>query len=243
MRKRLLALIGSVLSIAVCAATVVAASDPYRGMWQAIDVDGSSMHITFSGGGAVREYSFTDERATFCGGDAYGAEGAGTVTGSDFNGVGIAGCLASGLNDPGGVAFTYDAATGTLFDGVLTWYRGNQVEAFLGVWKTTDFDGSAMSLSFGGSGLARDVGFADDAAAFCEPDAPMTGSGEGLIGSVPGDGRFILVSLTATCVDADGEFSSVDKYEYDYTTDALIGPLAPLEVGGEPTPSTLVWHR
>jgi len=245
MTRRLPALVAGVFLIAVSAGSAAAAgADPFRGTWSAIDADGSRMALAFSGSGTTRGVAVTDYRATSCGGEPYDLDGIGTISGNDIHVVGLAGCRSTGLVDPADATYAYDSGNGSLFDGFVSWYRGNQLEAFLGVWKATDLDGSAMTLSFGGTGLTRDVDFFDSlATGACEPDAPFAGSGVGTIGSVPGDGRFIRVVATGSCEGSSETFSGDDKYEYDYVTNTLIGPLEPLEVGGVERPWTVVWHR
>ena len=235
--------VGALVIAALGAPGVAAASDPFHGTWSAIDVDGSRMTSSFSGSGGSRTYTFTDLRATSCGGGPYDAVASGDVTGGAIHVVGLGGCRAAGLGDPFEATYDHDPGNSTLSDGLLTWRRGNQGEAFLGVWKATDTDGSAMTLSFGGTGLTRDVSFFDSLATACEPDASFSGTGTGTIGAVPGDGRFIRVAASGSCDGSSQMFSGDDKYEYDYLTNTLIGPLEPLEIGGNARPWTVVWHR
>jgi hypothetical protein len=245
MTGRLSALVAGVFLIVVSAGSATAAgSDPFRGTWSAVDIDGSRMTLAFSGSGVTRAVSITDYRATFCGGEPYDAAGTGTIDGSVIHVVGLAGCRSTGLIDPSEATYTYNPDNGSLFDGAVAWYRGSPQEAFLGVWKGTDIDGSAMTLSFGGTGLTRSVAFFDAlATGVCEPDAPFSGAGVGTIGSVPGDGRFIRVVASGSCEGSSELVNGDDKYEYDHETDTLVGPLEPLEIGGVPRPWTVVWHR
>jgi hypothetical protein len=236
--------LATVLAPAASAASVVAGrGDGFSGAWSAIDVDGSRMRLTFSGTGPTRAVEFVDFRATICGGDVWAGQGTGTIVESSIEIHGEGGCDGADA-EPWLTTYAYDSATNTVLDGTLAWHRGNPLEAFLGVWTATDVDGSAMTLTFGGSGLTRSVQLFDDlATGACEPAAAFKGHGIGTIGSVVGDGRFIRVVLSGTCAGGHEPVEADSKYEYDVVSDTLVGPLEPLDIGGLPTPWTVVWER
>lgn len=242
MRARLAA-IGAATALLALAigAPALAASGPFTGTWYAIDVDGSQQKLSFSVAGSA--FVYVDNRATFCGGAAIRAEGTAAVTDDSAQLDGLMGCAGEPLTDPFGVTLTLQPDGATLSDGFVTWSRGRALEAFLGAWQATDVDGSAMQLSFGGTGLSREVAYVDHLASACDPDAPFSATGTGLIGSVPGDGRFVEVWMTGQCDGSGTTFSTHDKYEYDVASDTLRGPLIPEAIGGTEGPGTVVWHR
>lgn len=217
--------------------------DPFTGLWWTIDVDGSLMSVSFAGTGATRELAFVDQRATYCAGGAFEQTGLGTVEGDAIHVDGTAGCVGGSAGLPFQTTWRYDSSTDTLGDGTNTWSRRGLTEAFIGIWTATDVDGSALTLSFGGSGLTRNVAFLDDSAAGVCAGVSFGARGAGTIGSVPGDGRFITVSMIGRCDGGANDITYVEKYEYARATDTLIGPLAPLAVGGTPQASTVTWHR
>jgi hypothetical protein len=241
MRRILAALSAAILVILGTASIVSAGGEPFTRSWSAIDVDGSVMMLKFVGNAATRTVTLVDARATTCGGDVYEARGVGSVDANEIHVIGTAGCVGD-VPGPWEQTWTYQAASHTLTDGILTWHRGNRArESFLGAWKATDpADGSAMRLAFRGSGLTRTVSYRDNLASSCDPDAVFTAKGSGVIGSVLGEGRYITVTLVGACVGG----ASIDlpdaKYRYDYLTDTLRGPL---DLGGNDLFGTVDWHR
>ena len=228
-RKLLTPLIlASMVLIALAPTVIAAGSDPFKGSWSAIDGDGSRMSVSFSGSGTTRSVTLVDDRATCLGGDPMAVTGSGTIGGDAISG-------SFQLPDQcgGEVPFlwTHDASTGTLSDGFVTWYRGDRgPDAFNGVWIATDLDGSLMKLTLDGSGLDRDVAFFDDGASVCGPvidgeGINWSGEGTGVIGSTPGFGRFIEVTLSGGCAGSPHEPVGTQGYEYDYLSNQLIGPL------------------
>lgn len=216
----------AVLFAILTAVPVVGAAgpDPFKGSYSAIDVDGSRMTVSFSGSGPTRTVTLFDERATCLGGDPLTTTGIGTISGST-----ISGSSSDGGCGVGSFSLAYDAGTDTLFDGTITWYRGDRgPDAFNGVWYATDpFDGSAMRLSLDGSGLIRDASFKDDGASVCGPvidgeGIDWTGTGDGTIGSTPGFGRFLYVTLTGGCAGSAHDSVHPVTYEYLYLTNTLL---------------------
>jgi hypothetical protein len=242
---RWLAAMAATILVAVSAASTVAGTDPFRGQWSAIDIDGSRMQVSFSGSGQTRAVSLVDRRSTVCGGIPQSATGEGVVGDDQIDITGTIACAGSVDAEDWTATFVHDAASAKLFDGFVVWGRGDAgLEAFLGTWSATDVDGSSMSLQLGGSGLTRSVVLVDDlATGACEPDAAITLKGDGLIGSVLGDGRFIAVDISGRCAGGGAFVSAVSKFEYDASTNTLVGPLEPLEIGASPTAWTVVWHR
>ncbi|MBI3750578.1 MAG: hypothetical protein HY263_02830 [Chloroflexi bacterium] len=243
MRAGLAGLAAATMVVVIAVAGPVrAASTPFVGTWYAIDVDGSQQRLSFSGAESSA-FVYVDSRATYCGGAPIRAEGTAAVTATQAELTGLMGCAGEPLADSFSATLTYDATAGTLSDGLLTWSRGRMPEAFLGLWRATDVDGSAMTLSFGGTGLTRDVAYFDAIATSCDPDSSFAATGTGLIGSVPGDGRFIHVWLTGQCEASGATIATNDKYEYEVATNTLRGPLVPEPIGGSDGPGTVIWHR
>lgn len=129
--KRALGVLAMVLVMLVAFATpAAAAGTSFSGSWEAIDIDGSHMILTVSGGDSVR-VTFIDRFASACA--AAGARagigtlrGSGTVTGDtmtvDFDGIR---CSNNIVLFPEGITleFTYDPETDTLGDELVTWHR------------------------------------------------------------------------------------------------------------------------
>ena len=207
------------------------------------------MTLTFAGEGPTRSVVVEDLRATMCAGDRDVSDGVGTIEGASIHVIGSGGCAGRPRDRAVDVTLTYDSAAGTLgspgdSSGTFTWTRGAvKPDAFSGTWIATDIDGSSMTLSFGGSGMTRDVSFVDDRTTYCDPVAAFSAVGTGTIGSVLGDGRLIMVSLHGSCAGGASPKDYVEKYKYDYVTDTLVGPLTPLEIGGDPLPQTVTWRR
>lgn len=237
--RRFLIPLAAALLLAAAVTPIVAAADPFTKAWSATDVDGSLLTLEFSGSGDTRDFAYVDWRATSCDGGIARIDGVGTISGNEIALDGTVAC-------DGGPSFafsgslSYDPGSGTLSDGTITWHRGNGArEAFLGVWKATDTDGSAMKLTFRGWDLTRDVTYVDDVATSCDPDAVFMAAGDGTIGSVPGQGRFITVSFHGGC-RGQGAFDYDEKYRYDLASDTLRGPLA---LDDSELPYTVDWHR
>jgi hypothetical protein len=240
--RRLLsfALVGALLGVVAAPVAATAAGSPFTRSWSAVDVDGSVMTLTFVGTGETRTVAYVDLRATTCGGDVYEFTGEGTIVGNVIHVDGSGGCV----GDPAGPfegTWTYQPDSDTLWDGWVSYHRGNRArDAFLGVWKATDVDGSMMKLTFRGSGLERWVTYRDNLASACDPHAPFRAHGTGVIGSVVGQGMYITVSLDGRCVRG----ASIDvpdaKYRYDYLTDTLRGPL---DLDGNEIFGAVEWHR
>ena len=227
--RRLLApliLAASLLSLLTPAA-IAAATDPFKGSWSAIDGDGSRLSVSFTGTGTTRSVTLVDYRATCLGGDPMTVSAAGTIVGNS-----IAGSFQLPDQCGGETVFEYDydPSSGTLSDGLVTWYRGDRgPDAFNGVWIATDLDGSSMKLTLDGSGLTRNVSLFDDGASVCGPvvngeGINWSGEGTGVIGSTVGFGRFIDVSLSGGCAGSPHEPIGTDSYEYDFVHNQLIGP-------------------
>lgn len=241
MRKLLALAAAGILGLATAATTFGASGgDPFTRSWSRVDVDGSRETLQFLGGGTSKTWAYVDERATFCAGGAFEAGGTATVDGDVATLDGTAGCV-GGETNPAGGTFVYDPGSETIDDGSgLLWTRGNGArEAFAGVWLATDLDGSSMQLTFRGDGLARDVSFQDDLASVCDPDAVWKADGVGTIGSTPGWGSYITVSLEGGCLDG-GPIAYDHLYRYDVETDTLRGPL---DLDGNETPDSVDWLR
>lgn len=239
--RRLVSMGAAIALVAAVAGTTIAAGgDPFTRSWSRVDVDGSRETLRFAGSGVDKTYAYRDERATFCGGDVFESNGTANVDGNVATFEGLAGCVGDAPSPAGGT-FTYDPGAGTIADGTgLLFHRGNGArEAFLGVWKATDLDGSAMMLTIRGDGLVRDVSYQDDLATVCDPDAVWKAEGSGTIGSTPGWGRYITVSLEGGCLDG-GPIAYDEVYRYDVETDTLRGPLG---LDGSETLVAVDWHR
>jgi hypothetical protein len=229
MRRLLAPLILTTSLLILLAPTAIAAgTDPFKGSWSAIDGDGSRLSVSFSGNGATRTVTLFDDRATCLGGDSMIVSGSGTISGNTISGSWH---LPAQCGGEAPFQWTYDPTVGTLFDGFVTWYRGDRgPDAFNGVWIATDFDGSSLRLALDGSGLSRDVSFFDDGASVCGPvidgeGINWSGEGTGVIGSTLGFGRFIDVTLSGSCAGSPHEPIDPQTYEYDYVNNQLIGPL------------------
>lgn len=241
MHRRAAPILAALALVLTTVGTAVASTDPFTRSWSATDFDGSLMSITFSGTGDTREFSYRDDRATTCGGGAYEASGTGTITGDTIALDPSGGCVGGGDISPVWLeSLTYLPASGTLFDGTVHWYRGNRAhEAFIGVWKATDVDGSAMKVTFRSTGqLTRDVTFLDDYASSCG-GAVFMSAGEGTIGSTPGQGRFITLAMHGGCLGGSA-FDYAEKYEYLAATDTLFGPLG---LDGNDFGYAVTWYR
>jgi hypothetical protein len=232
--------------VALGATSVASAGgEPFTKSWSAIDVDGSVMTLSFDGSGSTRTVTLVDARATGCGGDPWAGDGIGTVEGNNIHVAGMAGCVGA-ERDAWNATLTYEPGLDGITDGSdsdVVWHRGNGArEAFLGVWKATDVDGSAMKLTFRAiDTLTREVSYLDDLASSCDPDAVFMAAGTGLIGSVPPWGRYITVSLQGSCVGGDPIAVADGMFRYDVETDTLRGPLN-LD-GSELVRGTVDWHR
>lgn len=239
MKKLWAPIVAALLAVMVVTPVASGASDPFTRTWSRIDVDGSRETLTFDGSADLKTFAYRDERATSCAGDPFESGGSVDVDGDTATFDGTGGCV-GGPSAPVSGTFAYDANAATIDDasGVL-WHRGNGArEAFLGVWKATDVDGSDMKLTFRGDGLVRDVTFVDELATSCDPDAVWMAQGTGTIGSTVGQGRYITTLLHGGCIGAEqGDFGG--EFRYDVETDTLRGPL---DLGNE-LPDTVDWHR
>jgi hypothetical protein len=234
-------ILAALLAATAAASTVSAAGgDPFTKTWSRTDIDGSRETLAFAGSGATKTFAYRDDRATSCGGGPFESSGAVDVDGNTATFDGSGGCV-GGVAGPVSGEWTYDAATATLDDGTGNpWRRGNGArEAFSGVWKATDLDGSAMKLTFRGSGLERAVTYTDDLATSCDPDAVFMSSGTGTIGSIPGQGRYIRIELNGGCI-GQSQFDYSEAYRYDVETDTLRGPL---DLDGNELVYTVDWFR
>lgn len=126
---------GTILLVVVLLLTSVgvasaASRDPFRGVWYAVDVDGSNMKMVFSGGGDSRRMLWRDDYWSICGGGPGIGRGTGEVSGNILHAtvdVYCSGALAGTFV----MDFTYDAGTDTLLNHVyvtpaiddITWYR------------------------------------------------------------------------------------------------------------------------
>lgn len=227
--------------------TPSAPADPFSGRWSTLDIDGSQMTIVFDGGGASRSVAWSDFRATYCAGDRQVAEGSGTLDGASIHVTMTGACAGKPGGAPIEITYTFDAASGTLQSGNdnLTWARGSiPLDAFTGPWAATDIDSTALRLTFSGTdGLERDVAYHDKHAQFCTAEPGYSAVGTGTIGSVPGFGRYIRVTLDGSCDDRTSPRHWEHTYEFDVTTGTLIGPLIPLDLGGTRGIETVVWSR
>jgi hypothetical protein len=228
------------------------ATDPFSGTWSTRDVDGSPMTVTMEGEGGTRTVVWEDLRATGCAGDRYITDSVGTIQGASIQVVGLGGCAGKPMDQAFAATWTYDPTTGTLTTpsdwtegvGPLTWTRGPaKTDAFLGSWVATAPDGSPMTLSLAGVGMVRNVSYVDDGASRCSPGTAFLAAGTGTIGSAFRDGRFISVAFHGSCADGASPTDYVEKYKYDLVTDTLVGPLAPLEIGGDALPQTVTWRQ
>jgi hypothetical protein len=228
-----------------------AGADPFTGRWSSIDVDGSVTTLSFEGSGLTRTVVTEDLRATGCAGAHYINAGSGTIAGLSLHAVGSGGCAGQPIDKPFDQTWTYHPEAGTLtaplvgIEGadVYTWTRGETVDAFSGVWGATGVDGSPLTLTFGDSGMTRDVTFVDGRSSYCAGGGAYTATGTATIGSVSPDGRYVTVAVHGSCSGGGSPGNSVEKYKYDFATGTLIGPLAPLSVGGNPLPTTVTWQR
>jgi hypothetical protein len=128
--KRALSVLAMVLVMLVASATPAAAArTSFHGSWEAIDLDGSHMILSASGGESVR-VTFIDMYASMCvnAGARAGIgtlRGSGTVTGDtmtvDFDGLRCSDniVLLPGLS----LEFSYDPNTDTLTGSDVTWHR------------------------------------------------------------------------------------------------------------------------
>lgn len=221
-------IVATVVLTGMAPAVLAAGADPFKGSWSAIDGDGSRMTVSFSGSGTTRSVTLFDDRVTCLGGDPMTASALGTIAGNTISGSFV---LADECGGEVPFLWTHDAGTGTLSDGLITWYRGDRgPDAFSGVWIATDLDGSFMKMTFEGSGLTRGVSFFDDGAIVCGPVVDgeginWTGEGVGVIGSTVGFGRFIEVELTGGCAGSAPEPVATQTFEYDFANNQLHGPL------------------
>jgi hypothetical protein len=226
MRRFFVSLVVVTVTLIAATPATLAASGPFKGSYSALDIDGSRLLVSFSGGGDTRTVTFVDERATCLGGDSMTVSAVGTIVGDTFGGS-----FGEVCGGEFSFLFTADTATQTVSDGTITYRRGDQgPDAFSGVWIAVDFDNSAMKLTLDGSGLLRDVSFFDDGASVCGPvtdgeGVNWSGEGTGVIGSTPGYGRFIDVDLLGGCDGSQPEPIGTQTYEYDYINNQLIGPL------------------
>lgn len=137
MMRRTLLCLAIVVSVATVVPTAAATPSPFTGAWQAIDVDGSQMFLTVSGGDSPR-VTFVDLFATSCvvvrGAPAGPATilGTGAVVGFtltwSFDQIRCTGGVV--VSTPGGThTFTYDPLTATFspdpdaWGGVVTFSR------------------------------------------------------------------------------------------------------------------------
>ena len=204
----------------------------------------------FTGKGKTRSVIMEDLRGTACGGAHYFTSGTGTITARSIRIVARGGCDGRPKDQAFDETWTYDPTTGTLASpaadlGTLTWTRGPiKPDGFSGTWVATDIDGSSLALSFSGSGMGRAATLTDDRTPDCGPGVTFSAQGTATIGSVMGDGRYVLVTLHGACVrGAGGSKDSVAKFKYEFLTNTLTGPLAPLEIGGNTLPETVSWSR
>lgn len=227
-------------------------ADPFTGTWSTLDEDGSQMTLNFEGAGASRRARIVDLRATVCGGEAHLLEGTGTIDGDSIHVIGAAGCSGEPQDEPFTAVYTYDAPSGTIRSPVefaggdhLTWSRGPvPLDAFRGRWVATDIDDTALELILeGAAGLGREVTYHDEHAQFCTGLPGYTARGAGTIGAVSGDDRFLRVTLAGACDDGSSPRAWEHKYEFEWATGTLVGPLAPLETGGTRGIETVVWTR
>jgi hypothetical protein len=204
-------------------AVIGAGADPFKGSWSAIDVDGSRMTLSFAGSGPTRSVTWDEERATCLGGAGFSVTSSGTISGATISGTFGEICDAEAT-----FAISHDAATNTLSFADVVWQRGDGgPDAFSGVWVATDLDGSAMQLTLEGSGLSRDVSYHDHGASVCGPVVDGEGLdysavGTGTIGSSPGIGRFLFVSLVGGCAGTAKDTETAATYEYLHLANQLL---------------------
>lgn len=131
--KTIMAAASALLLALGAAPTGAAPGDPFLGVWEAVDgFDGSSMRVSFGGGGSIRQVNFRDDDATggVCesGGGWFMARGRGEVDGEAISGIwesGNARCQdRTEVTEDFPFVFEHDPATGTLSDGSgNTWFR------------------------------------------------------------------------------------------------------------------------
>jgi len=127
--RRLLITTGLVLSLALAAAPVSAASSsPFAGVWTSTDYDGSSQMLTVSAGSSpsvVYQDFYANGCDTFAGpATHWTAAGEGSIDGEVMEvGFHKSGCGTFGNGGYGDLYF-YDSGSDTLVDAFgITWYR------------------------------------------------------------------------------------------------------------------------
>jgi len=222
MRRFWVGLASAALLLSIAAPLASAGgANPFNGTWWTNDVDGSRMAVSFAGSGDTRAMSLTDWRATGCDGDRFEAVGTGTISDDSITLDGSGSCADGTLAGPYVMTWSYDAGSNTLVDeSGLTWHRQAVSDAFSGVWRSIDVDGSEQQLTLGGSGLDRRVALLDHLATSCEPDALFHAVGEGTIGSTSGEGRLLQATVTGGCAN-QGQGTYHLEFEYDVLTDTL----------------------
>lgn len=107
-------------------------SDPFLGVWESVDIDGSNQRLSFGGGGGTRRVIFRDDNATggVCesGGGWFMARGTGKVDGDTISGVWESDNIrcqdGTDVTDDIDFEFVHDPATDTLSDpSGVTWSR------------------------------------------------------------------------------------------------------------------------
>jgi hypothetical protein len=231
MRKFTVSLVVAMLTLVSATPATLATSGPFKGTYSALDVDGSRLNVSFTGTASTRTVTLIDDRVTCLGGDAVTLSGVGTISGDTISGSFGELCGGEYL-----FAFTADSAAQTISDGAISYRRGDQgPDAFSGVWIAIDFDGSSLKLTLDGTGLDRNVSSFDDGASVCGPvvdgeGVNWSGEGVGVIGSTPGNGRFIDIDLSGGCAGSPHEPIGTSTFEYDYVSNQLIGPLGDFSV-------------
>jgi hypothetical protein len=134
MKRSLLALVLAILfggTLAVTHAAAATTQSPFTGMWQGIDVDGSLMIFTVSGGGSTGRVTLHDHYATGCvaqlgasGGNAI-LRGTGTIDESTITFSFYSFRCENGISRPvdagNSTQLFYDSASDTMFSTLASW--------------------------------------------------------------------------------------------------------------------------
>ncbi|MGH2653172.1 MAG: hypothetical protein ACRDHV_02335 [Actinomycetota bacterium] len=112
-----------------------APADPFLGVWESVDIDGSNQRLSFGGGGTTKQVNFRDDNATggICesGGGWFMARGTGEVDGDTISGVWESENIRcqdrTNVTDDVDFEFVHDPETDTLSDpSGVTWFRSGQ---------------------------------------------------------------------------------------------------------------------
>lgn len=94
------------------------------GLWAGVDIDGSNQLMLIAGSEASLRLLLFDDDATVCGGGPVLAFGSGSLTGDVVSATYRLWCFNGTTVGPASITYTFDAASGTLLDGVgATWFH------------------------------------------------------------------------------------------------------------------------